>query len=57
LINQVAMASKRVSEHCNRIGDTPGSIKYFNRSKDLYKEYGAAAKVCPGGDLEAYAGT
>jgi hypothetical protein len=57
LINQVAMASERVSEPCNRIGDTPGSLKYFERSKDLYEEYGAAAKVCPYGDLEAYAGT
>jgi hypothetical protein len=62
-LHEAAMASERASEHCNRIGDTAGCLKYFDRSKDLYEEYGAAAKVVrmeagrPYRDLEAYSGT
>jgi hypothetical protein len=44
-LHEAAMASERASEHCNRIGDKCGSAKYFSRSRDLYEEYGAVAKV------------
>jgi hypothetical protein len=61
-LHEAAMASERASEHCNRIGDKCGSAKYFSRSRDLYEEYGAVAKVVrmeaarPVGDLDDHSG-